>query len=79
VRTLSGLLGLALRDVVLTRDERRAMSEGLADVEGPATADTVLSEWIDEHGATLGLRYANELDRHFRGRHERNLVGSPPT
>jgi nucleoside-diphosphate-sugar epimerase len=68
VPTLASILGLALHDVLLTSDEYRAMSAGLADVGGPATADTVLSEWLDEHGVTLGLRYVNELDRHFRSR-----------
>jgi NADH dehydrogenase len=66
VPVLSRVLGLALHDVLLTGDEYRAMAAGLADVEGPATGDTVLSEWLDEHGATLGLQYFNELDRHYR-------------
>ncbi|MGH9129157.1 MAG: SDR family oxidoreductase [Acidimicrobiales bacterium] len=66
VPVLSGLLGMALRDVVLTRDEYRAMAAGLADTQGPATAVTSLSAWLADHGAELGLRYANELDRHFR-------------
>jgi uncharacterized protein YbjT (DUF2867 family) len=58
-------LGLALHDVLLTADEYRAMAAGLADTDGPATGATALSAWLAEHGETLGLRYANELDRHF--------------
>jgi nucleoside-diphosphate-sugar epimerase len=65
VRGLSGLLGLALHDVLLTGDEYRAMSDGLADTAGPATGTTLLSEWLAEHGDTLGTTYANELVRHF--------------
>jgi len=62
---LSHLLGLAIGDVLLTRDEYMAMSKGLADTDGPATGTTALSEWLDEHGADLGLTYANEIDRHY--------------
>jgi NADH dehydrogenase len=60
------ILGAALGDVLLTRDEYRAMAEGLADTEGPATGETALSDWLAQHGSTLGLHYANELKRHFR-------------
>ena len=62
---LSRLLGLALGDVLLTKDEYVAMSSGLADTDGPATGATALSEWLAEHGGSLGLTYANEIDRHF--------------
>ena len=58
-------LGLALHDVLLTADEYRAMAAGLADTDGPATGPTALSEWLAVHGEDLGLRYANELGRHF--------------
>jgi NADH dehydrogenase len=60
------LLGLALRDTLLTTDEYYGMVDGLADTEGPATGDTALSQWITEHEDTLGRVYANELTRHFR-------------
>jgi uncharacterized protein YbjT (DUF2867 family) len=62
---LSYLLGLALGDVLLTKDEYVAMSGGLADTDGPATGTTALSEWLVDHGGSLGLTYANEIDRHF--------------
>jgi NADH dehydrogenase len=62
---ISSLLNLALRDVLLTSDEYRAMSDGLADTDGPATAPTSILAWLTEQGATLGIRYANELRRHF--------------
>jgi uncharacterized protein YbjT (DUF2867 family) len=60
------LLGLALRDTLLTAEEYRAMADGLADTDGPATGETSLTEWIIEHKDTLGRGYANELTRHFR-------------
>lgn len=65
VPAFAAVLGLVLRDVLLTRDEYQAMSAGLADTDGPATGPTRLSAWISEHGAELGVRYANELTRHF--------------
>ena len=60
------VLGLALRDTLLTTEEYRAMADGLADTEGPATGQTALSQWIADHKDTLGRVYANELTRHFR-------------
>jgi uncharacterized protein YbjT (DUF2867 family) len=60
------LLGLALRDTLLTAEEYQAMADGLADTEGPATGETSLMQWITDHKGTLGRAYANELTRHFR-------------
>jgi hypothetical protein len=61
----SSLVGRVLHDQLLTRDEYRAMAAGLADSDGPSTGPTALSAWLQSHGAGLGLRYANELARHF--------------
>jgi NADH dehydrogenase len=65
VPLLARLLGIALRDVLLTRDEYQAMAAGLADTDGPATGTTALSDWLAAQVSVLGIRYANELDRHF--------------
>jgi uncharacterized protein YbjT (DUF2867 family) len=65
VPPLSSVLGLALRDVLLTKEEYQAMARGLADTEGPPTGTTRLSTWIMKHRDTLGVSYANELTRHF--------------
>ncbi len=54
-----------LRDVLLTADEYRAMAAGLADTSGPSTGSIRLSEWLTDNGAQLGLRYANEIGRHY--------------
>jgi NADH dehydrogenase len=73
----SGLLGLVLHDVLLTRDEYLAMADGLADTDGPTTGPTALSDWLADHGGDLGLRYANELERHFTATgHAGERVGS---
>ena len=65
IPVLSSIMGRALHDQLLTRDEYRAMAAGLADSDGPTTGPTALSEWLQSHGTSLGMRYANELDRHF--------------
>jgi len=62
---LSSALGLVLRDVLLSREEYRAMAAGLADTEGVATGTVALSSWLADHSDTLGRRYANEIKRHF--------------
>jgi nucleoside-diphosphate-sugar epimerase len=63
---LAGALSVPLRDTLLTADEYSAMAAGLADSDAPATGQVVFTDWLDEHGAELGRRYASELDRHFR-------------
>jgi NADH dehydrogenase len=59
-------LNVALRDVLLTWDEYRAMADNLADVAGTATGTTSINQWIADNGPNLGITYANELERHFR-------------
>jgi NADH dehydrogenase len=59
-------LNVALRDVLLTWDEYRAMADNLADVAGTATGTTSIKQWIADTGPSLGITYANELERHFR-------------
>lgn len=66
IPAFAGLLGVVLRDTLLTADEYRSMAAGLADSAGPATGPTAVTDWISEHGDELGRRYASELDLHFR-------------
>jgi len=63
---LSAILGVLLRDVLLTAEEYQAMAAGLADSAAPATGQIRLTEWLTRHAGSLGRTYANELDRHFR-------------
>ena len=65
IPALSSVVGWALHDRLLTREEYWAMAAGLADSDAPTTGATALSEWIRANGSSLGQRYANELDRHF--------------
>jgi NADH dehydrogenase len=59
-------LGLLVHDVVLTADEVRGLTAGLLVSHQPALGSVSLVEWVNEHAPTLGRRYLNELDRHFR-------------
>jgi uncharacterized protein YbjT (DUF2867 family) len=65
---ISSVLNLALRDVLLTKDEYRAMSDGLADTDGPTTAPTAITDWLTDQAPTLGTHYTSELERHFHSR-----------
>jgi NADH dehydrogenase len=59
------VLGWALRDRLLTADEYGALAAGLADSTAPATGSTSITDWIARQGSNLGVRYANEIERHF--------------
>jgi NADH dehydrogenase len=64
---VSRLAGLALRDVVLTRDEVAALTSELLMSES-ATGTISFSAWVRDHGPELGRRYVNDLRRHFPDR-----------
>jgi NADH dehydrogenase len=66
VAASSRLLGAVLRDDVATRDELVSTMEGIADSDAPATGTILLSEWIRQHGDTLGRDYRNERRRRAR-------------
>jgi len=64
----SRVVGLLLRDVVLTRDEVGALMAGLlVSVEQPRGEDR-FETWLAAAGPTLGRSYHSELERNFRGR-----------
>jgi NADH dehydrogenase len=61
----TGLIGRALGDVILTRDEVAGLMGDLL-VSGQApTCDTRLTDWIRAEGRGLGERYASEVRRHY--------------
>lgn len=60
------LLGVFLRDVILTGDELRGlMTELLTSTQAP-NASTRFSKWLEENNSTLGTHYSSEVARHFR-------------
>lgn len=62
----SKTLGVFVKDVVLTRGEIAGLMAGLLVSHGDPTGTTRLSQWLTENAATLGARYASELERHYR-------------
>ena len=62
-RVLSGTLGLALRDIVITDEEIGALMAGLLATDSEPVGRIRLGEWMRSHAEELGARYANELDR----------------
>ena len=62
------LLGVALRDVVLSQDELAGLTGDLlvSKSNEPPPGETRLADWLDENADRLGARYASELDRHYR-------------
>jgi hypothetical protein len=62
----SWLLGLAVRDVVVTRDEIAGLLEGRLFTESVPLGETRITDWITAHRETLGVKYTSELRRRTR-------------
>ena len=63
---LAKLIGYAVRDVLITRDEMKGLMENLLVSEGLPTGQTRLSEWLEQNAESVGAKYASELKRHYR-------------
>jgi NADH dehydrogenase len=66
VLAAANMIGLVVRDKVLTRDELRELMESLLVSDAPATTPTKFTEWVAAHGPSIGRRYSSELNRNFR-------------
>ena len=64
---LTGLVGLLMRDMALTRDEVDGLMAGLLTSAEPPTGTTKLSDWLEENADGLGRRHVSELRRNYRG------------
>jgi NADH dehydrogenase len=62
---LARALGLVVHDVVLTPDEIKGLTAGLLVSHHPPLGRVAFTDWLREHGASIGRSYANELRRHF--------------
>jgi len=60
------VIGLFVRDVVLTRQELEGLMTELLVSAEPPRGTTRFDDWLLEYGDKLGMSYASELDRHFR-------------
>lgn len=64
--TAARLIGLVVRDVVLTRDEVTELQACLMCSASPPAGIIRLADWLAANADTLGRGWASELDRHFR-------------
>ena len=55
------IFGLILKDDVITMAEIRGLMQGLMASKEDSRGKFLFSEWISENGATLGLKYHNDL------------------
>ena len=62
----SSMLGVLLRDVIMTKDELAALMGGLLVSANPPRGHTPLREWAIENASSLGRKYASEVARHYR-------------
>jgi uncharacterized protein YbjT (DUF2867 family) len=65
VLAISRLIGYAVGDIVLTRDEIDGLMASLLVSNEPAAGRTRFSDWLKQHADVIGRRYASELRRHF--------------
>ena len=69
------VIGLLVRDVVLTRDEIRELTRSLLVSKQPSTTPTRFAEWVTRNASEIGRRYSSELARNFG--FERSSGGQP--
>jgi len=62
----SQVLGVLVRDVILTEDEIRGLMAGLLVSKNPPQGKTSLRAWLQKNATTIGTGYASELARHYR-------------
>ena len=60
------LMSVGLRDMVLTGAGLRGLMADVLVSKQPTTCPTRLSVWLLDHHHELGVRYASELERHYR-------------
>jgi uncharacterized protein YbjT (DUF2867 family) len=59
------VLGVVVRDVVLTHDEIRELTSSLLTSKEPPLGEIRLSDWVRANADTLGRRWSSELARNY--------------
>jgi len=62
---LAKLIGYVVRDMVITKDEIDGLMSNLLISKGPPTGHTRLSEWLEQNGNSVGVKYFSDLRRHY--------------
>jgi hypothetical protein len=60
------IIGAAVGDVILTREEIDGLMANLLISSQPPTGWTRFSEWLNQNASELGKKYSSELQRHYR-------------
>jgi uncharacterized protein YbjT (DUF2867 family) len=63
---LGKIIGLLVRDVILTQDELDGLMANLLTSSQPPNGETKFSTWVEENKDQVGTSYTSELARHFR-------------
>ena len=63
---LGQIIGLALGDIILTRDELQGLMEELLTSDQTPNGMTRFSDWLESNSNELGSAYSSEIDRHFK-------------
>ena len=63
---LTRLVGLLLRDGVLTRDEVDGLMAGLLTSHAAPAGTARLAGWLEDNPHILGRQYVSELRRNYR-------------
>ncbi len=63
---LARLIGYAVKDVVITKDEIEGLMSNLLVSECQPTAPTSFSEWLGQNADKVGARYISGLERKYR-------------
>lgn len=63
---LGNLIGIMVGDVILTRNELKALMNNYLISRQNPNGSTRFSEWLELNGQTIGSTYSSELNRHFR-------------
>lgn len=63
---LGRAIGLAVRDVILTKDELKGLMDGLLTSKQVPNGLTRFTDWLELHREEIGSAYSSELGRHFR-------------
>lgn len=66
VHAATAVFSLALRDVLLTRQEIDGLMADLLVSKDPPTGERRLSEWLDANARDVGRVYSSEVARHYR-------------
>ncbi len=59
------VISLFVKDVMLTPEEVDGLMANLLVSKEPARCKTSFIDWVRENKTTIGMKYANELTRHF--------------